>query len=125
MTEQQIKLKLEEAEQKHHERLNNAPNDMSYLEFEAYMNVTQKEVSSLSRMYRFVKTPTYSNDKIEGDLMTLTEWKACVRAGGFIDYDGFGYYVNDGKESDIVVIPSDLKHNQIRNEFSHVAWYNR
>lgn len=45
--------------------------------------------------------------------------------GGFIDYDGFGRYSTEDKESNIEITPSDIKVNEYRKDFTHVMWYNR
>lgn len=60
-----------------------------------------------------------------GDVMSLESFIECVKDGGFIDYDGFGYYVKDGKESNVMIIPSDVKRKRIRTDFDTVIWFNR
>ncbi len=60
-----------------------------------------------------------------GDMMTLKHWLECVDSGGFIDYDGFGYYAFEDKMSDKEVKPSHVKKNGIDDKFTHVVWYNR
>ncbi len=60
-----------------------------------------------------------------GDLMTLEDWLACVDAGGFIDYDGFGNY-SDGKQmSNKTVKPSDVEKGKVDKGWTHVVWFNR
>lgn len=58
-----------------------------------------------------------------GDLMTVQEWLECCESGGFIDYDGHGAPVKDGKRSDMRVWPS-LKH-LLPKDATHIEWYNR
>lgn len=60
-----------------------------------------------------------------GHLMPLSEWIDCVREGGFIDYDGYGYYCIGNQKSNVVVYPSDLKYQSIRSGFDGVLWLNR
>jgi hypothetical protein len=60
-----------------------------------------------------------------GAHMTLQEFRQCVESGGFIDYDGHGCLATDTQESDIVIIPSQLKTTKIDPKFTHVVWYNR
>lgn len=60
-----------------------------------------------------------------GHLMTLEEFVECVSDGGFIDYDGFGHYVIDNQETNVEVHPSEIAEGNIRNEFTHVMWFNR
>ena len=78
-----------------------------------------------------------------GDFMTIESFIACCECGGFIDYDGFGYYATETQQSDKVVRPSfvtgrtkafnpdtekfymkEVKEN-IDESFTHVVWYNR
>ena len=55
-----------------------------------------------------------------GSLMTLKEFKNLIKQGLITDYDGIGYY-SDGKvEYDKIVDMYDVKNN-----YSHVVWYNR
>lgn len=66
-----------------------------------------------------------------GDLMTLDEWIGDVECGGFIDYDGWGYYCTETEQSNISVSPSDLQAGLVTKvrerhpELTHVMWYNR
>ena len=61
-----------------------------------------------------------------GDKMTIKEWVSCVNDGGFIDYDGFGYYSVDDKISNKIIYPSDVELFPMRDkEFTHIIWFNR
>ena len=66
-----------------------------------------------------------------GDIMPLEEFIECVEAGGFIDYDGFGYLGTATHESNIDFYPSDLTDileklsPEYRAKLTHVHWYNR
>jgi len=60
-----------------------------------------------------------------GDIFPIASWISNCRSGGFIDYDGFGHYATLTEESSIMVYPSDVKAGKIRNDFTHVIWYNR
>lgn len=94
------------------------------------MIITEGCIQSLLEGEHWEPIPEY------GDLMTMEEFIASVKAGLFIDYDGFGNY-SDGKrvlhrtlseENDyepLIVNPSDVKKGKIRKGFSHVVWYNR
>jgi hypothetical protein len=53
------------------------------------------------------------------DVFTVEDWESSVNEGLFIDYDGSGYWVKDGKESrDEVFSTPPL-------DATHVAWYNK
>ena len=62
-----------------------------------------------------------------GHLMTMEDFKESVDCGGFIDYDGFGYYATKDKMSNKQIVPSDFRKNHIlkNKEFTHVVWFNR
>jgi hypothetical protein len=60
-----------------------------------------------------------------GDVMSLKHFIENVKDGGFINYDGFGNYVKDGKQSNIEVYPSDVRRNRIRTDFDTIIWFNR
>jgi hypothetical protein len=57
--------------------------------------------------------------------MTLKEFVSTCKCGGFIDYDGSGNYIKDGKMSDIDIFPSDVKTNLYRHDFDQIIWFNR
>lgn len=63
-------------------------------------------------------------DKI-GDHMTMKEFVECCECGGFIDYDGYGYYATEKEMTDKVIIPSEVMKGEHDNSYSHVVWYNR
>ena len=56
--------------------------------------------------------------------MTVQEFYECCAVGLFIDYDGSGRYVEDGKMASIGVSPSSIL-KKIDDRFSHVVWFNR
>lgn len=96
--------------------------------WEEFCKWAEPEIQSLTELsrerrmlmpYEFHKIPDYA------DVMLLKDFIECCNLGDFIDYDGDGYYVMDGQETDILIKPSDVKHGAIRWEFDSVAWYNK
>lgn len=120
-----LEEELERAYEEDNKRFNDAPPNMNFEEFEDYMSVTSKKVAEISRKLRLIKEPTYSELPEYGDVMSLEQFIGYVESGGFIDYDGFGRYVKDDKESDINIYPSDVKNGSIRKDFDTIIWYNR
>jgi len=60
------------------------------------------------------------------DLMTMEDWIGCVECGGFIDYDGYGYYSDGEKQfSHINVYPSMLASGKLDRSWSHIVWFNK
>lgn len=96
-----------------------------YLE---YLKPEQTILSQLSRIRRFIEPVTVWSeipDADHGDVYSIDEFIDSCEGGGFIDYDGFGHYCVDGKCSDVMIKPSDVKHGMVRKEFDSVCWYNR
>jgi hypothetical protein len=100
-----------------------------YLEYvDSFDNLHRAELTSiqnLERVIRVNKPYTLSEISDFGDRMSLEHFIDNVKCGGFIDYDGFGYYVKDGQETDIMIHPSDVKNNAIRTEFTEIIWFNK
>ena len=72
---------------------------------------------------KFTPVPPY------GDHMKILEFFECVQGGGFIDYDGIGYWATLTQISNISIRPSVITHDHV--EFyqpswaTHVVWFNR
>ena len=62
-------------------------------------------------------------DSLDDDVMTVEKWISCCEGGGFIDYDGYGYPMKDGKKSTTPIRPS--QRNQLPEGTTHISWYNR
>lgn len=93
-----------------------------YIEMRSYWT---KELSMLNREERMIMPIKYEKLSTYGDVMSLEHFKGNVKCGGFINYDGFGLYVKDGKESNIEIYPSDIKNGSIREGFDTIIWFNR
>lgn len=64
------------------------------------------------------KLPNY------GDLMTVKDFLEACEVGAFIDYDGSGHPVKDGKMArNVDVYPS--KRDKIPKDATHIMWFNR
>lgn len=99
----------------------------SYEKYSEHMKPGWQKQRKLGREKRMLMTPEFRDREIEADddVMSLKHWLGCVACGGFIDYDGYGNYVRDGKISNIEIYPSDVKHNSVRKDFDTIIWYNR
>jgi hypothetical protein len=102
--------------------------DMTPRSWEEFMEWAKPEIlalDELSREKRMMMPYELSDIPDYADIMSLEDFIGCVNDGEFIDYDGYGHYVLNGKETNVVIYPSDIKHQAIRREFDSVAWYNR
>ena len=117
---------LEEARNEYDNIWDNLPLNLDYNEYQKILEPAVKKCAIASRNYRMVKTPNFKYDVPDyGDIMSLKTFISCCESGGFIDYDGDGEYIKDGKMSGITIKPSDIKHNAIRNDFDQIVWFNR
>lgn len=59
-------------------------------------------------------------------LMTMADWKDAVECHMLMDDDGWGYYSDGTRVSDVIVHPSDWDTwEQVDESWSHVVWLNR
>jgi hypothetical protein len=100
-------------------------NSKPYEEYYDFMKAEFNKQSQLSRERRMLVDYKLSELSMFGDVMSLETFIANCKCGGFIDYDGYGYYVKDGKESNIEIYPSDVKHGAVRKDFDTIIWFNR
>lgn len=123
-----LRLQLEEAQEIHDKAFNSLPPGLDFDGLEKAMAVTGDKLAEISRQYRLVKPYKLSKSTIkkdDGDVMSIKEFISCCKSGGFIDYDGYGKYVKDGRETDITILASDVKHNSVRKDFKEIIWFNR
>ena len=95
-------------------------------EYEKEIRPFSKNLSKLSRDRRMIMPVELCYEINKDDhVMSLSNFINNVKGGGFIDYDGSGNYVKDGKITNITIYPSDVKHDSIRPGFDTIVWYNR
>lgn len=86
----------------------------------------RSKINTLDRERRLIMPAEISRDiKEDDDVMSLKEFIECCKSGGFIDYDGHGSYVKDGKRYNVDIYPSDVENNAIRKDFDTIVWFNR
>lgn len=100
-------------------------NSKPFDEYWAYMKPENRRLAELDREKRMIMPYELSDLPDYGDVMPLKDFIRNVKCGGFIDYDGYGHYVKDGKETDITIHPSDVEHKALRKEFDTIVWFNR
>ena len=96
-----------------------------WVAYSEHMDEVWEKHAKLNREKRMLKTPEFNDIPEYAHVMTLKDFIENVESGGFIDYDGNGSYVRDGKESNITIYPSDIQYGAIRDDFDTIAWYNR
>lgn len=100
-------------------------NCKSFDEYKDYIKPYTSKMNELSRNIRMLKEYKLEDIPSYGDVMKLDDFVECVQDGVFIDYDGSGNYIKDGKMTNISIYPSDIKYGAIRKEFVTIIWFNR
>lgn len=60
----------------------------------------------------------------EDDVYTVEEFRKFCAGGMFIDYDGYGHPVKDGKaDESIEICPSRV--SSIPKDATHIVWFNK
>lgn len=97
-----------------------------YEEFRELIKDEQNKIEILDREKRLIQPYQLTDDIPDyGDVMSLKKFIKCCKSGFFIDYDGCGSYVKDGKMTNITIYPSDVICNSIRKEFDTIIWFNK
>ena len=98
------------------------------LNFEEFCEKAKNEREGLYfiRKYkRLLVNPTVEYGKEwKGELYTIEQFKEMVKNGELTDEDGYGYYATQTSKSDLIIEPSDILENIVRDDFSHVIWFN-
>lgn len=72
---------------------------------------------------RPLDTTVYGGAPGIGDVMTVEAWREACEDGMFIDYDGYGSPMKDGKVARMTISPS-CRH-LVPLDATHIEWYNR
>ena len=110
--------------------MNNAERKIEQLEEQVRSRERVIEVLSKDHIITYTLKSFYRTRQdrdILGDIMTIEEFEAMVKSGGFVDYDGYGYFCSTEMESDIKVSPSTYRFLKpcVPKVLTHVIWFNR
>lgn len=98
-------------------------------DFNAYSDLCQPYhdlINTINRRIRMIMPVELEEElRKDDDVMTLDEFKEAVKSGMFIDYDGHGRYVKDGRVTNVLIFASDCESKSIRKDFTEMVWYNR
>lgn len=126
MTEDELyeifKLRLQE----YNEVFKNIPLGLDWKGFNKHIESSHNNLMAASRNYRMVQVPNF-NDKVPefGEVMAIKIFIKYCKNGFFNDYDGSGEYIKNGKLSGITILPSDIEHNMVREDFKKIIWFNK
>lgn len=75
--------------------------------------------------YEDIKFEPLDDDEKNECLMPIDEFRAACKYNCFTSNDGFGYYATETEKSDIDASPEAFADDYVRNDFTHVVWYNK
>lgn len=124
----EIERQLNVARDEYDKAFSKLPMDINYSfkQLEEDLKPYTEKVSQLSKLYR-LHCPIGELSEIPdyGDVMKMEDFVESCKNGWFIDYDGYGNYIQDDKMTDIVILPSDIKSGVFRRNFEKIIWFNR
>ncbi len=110
---------------KYDEIVNSSSKYKSFDDFQEAVNPIWDKLEELSREKRMIMPYELQDIPNNSDVMSLDAFIKAVKEGYFIDEDGSGNYVKDGKMTDIEICPSDVEYDAIRREFDKIVWFNK
>ncbi len=113
------------AAEKYHEKFNNLPGGLEWNEVQEILRPYELAMDIERRKKTRTEEPEYKDIPDYGDHMSMEDFVGCCECGGFIDYDGHGYYATKDKTTSITIYPSDIMDNKYRKDFTHVVWFNK
>ena len=99
---------------------------LSFSEFQKKAHDVAEGLYLIDKYLRLKKDPIVEYGKEwKGETMTLEKFKNEARAKLITDDDGYGFYATESAKSDVEILPSDVLENILRDDFSHVIWFNK
>lgn len=124
LTVEQIDAEIERLRQKISDKEKTWDYNKPFDEYLDYISPEENQITHLDRERRMIIPYELSDLSDYGDVMPLKDFIEHCKIGNFIDYDGFGRYVKDGKETNITIYPSDVENGEIRPDFDTIIWFN-
>jgi hypothetical protein len=87
------------------------------------LNLKDKSIETFKELFSKPKLK-FKDIEIGDCCMKMEEWISDVKAGGYIDDDGWGNLATSTKVSNRSFSPSDVG-NEIPEWATHIVWYNR
>jgi hypothetical protein len=127
--EERIKLldkQIEELSKRLDYELNKPTKNESFERFSSRIDPLQNERARLQSERRML-TDDYTLSPLSeyGNVMKLKDFANACKDQMFMDYDGYGYYVKDDQETNLMIIPSDVTSGKYRKEFENIIWFNK
>lgn len=101
-------------------------NGLSFSEFQEKSKDTKEGLYFISKYLRLLQDPIVEFGKEwKGDLYTLDEFEKMSRSKMLVDEDGIGFYATETSKSDVEILPSDVLEGLLRDDFTHIIWFNK
>ncbi len=98
--------------------------DGDYNNFLTTITPVIKNIDEIEHQMSLISDVNWADIPKHSDVMTLKTFIDFVNENIFVDLDGYGYYSDGNKMTNLIVYPSDIKKSRTRNEFTHIVWFN-
>jgi hypothetical protein len=102
--------------------------NLSYAEFCNKAHDVKEKMFMVDKFIRLKEDPilTYGKEW-SGTLYELNKFKEmCSEEKQLLtDEDGYGYYATETTKSSIMIKPSDVVYDMLRDDFTHVLWFSK
>lgn len=121
-----LKLKAK-YDRKYSEKMNEcAKRGLPYEDFQKEANGIKEALYFIDKYMRLKADPVVEYGKEwKGRRYEMDEFKSKSIDGSITDEDGKGYYATIDSKSDIEIRPSDVAEGIIRDDFTHVIWFEK
>lgn len=100
--------------------------NLSFAEFCNKAHDVKDKLYAIDKFLRIKEDPVLSYGKEwSGTLYEINKFKDMCERNLFTDDDGIGYYATETAKSNVVIKPSDFDYDMIREDFTHVLWFNK
>lgn len=100
--------------------------NLSFAEFCNKAHDVKDKLYAIDKFLRLKEDPVLSYGKEwAGTMYDINYFKEMCEHEMFTDEDGFGYYATETAKSNIIVKPSDFTSKMVREDFTHVLWFNK
>jgi hypothetical protein len=100
--------------------------NLTFAEFCNKVHDVKERLFMVDKFMRLKRDPilTYGKEW-SGHLYEINNFKEMCEHEMFTDDDGIGYYATETAKSDIIIRPSDFDQKMVREDFTHVLWFNK
>lgn len=121
-------LKLEKKYRKEYEAIEeeSLKKNLSFEEFAKLAKESKESLYFIDKYKRLLMEPVIEyGKKYKGTAHSIADFKKMCEDDSLTDESGYGYYATETSKSDILVYPSDVYENILREDFPIIIWFDK